>query len=294
MITSNLDPTTDSTKTEPMECVEPFSEIYSNQSNEPKSPPLQEDLVNLPQDEEDDDERMEICTDLKDHIKIEEENKPIPLEPVKEQQDIPSDDKINSQSTNALSQSSQSSKHTFEDDWSSDSDSNSTAPEALESDKKCNMKINKVEHKDEILEKILEKPPHETPAPVKIVISKKKGSIFKSRVPDGTKKRRALYKHKWSDDKDANQKNNETNSNSSAAASGAYDEFGFQDDPLTRISNDGEDVTSVRCTKNDKGVSINIDDGNQKLQKLFSVLHCCTKREKSSPNTGNRGIPRIQ
>ncbi|KAK9737362.1 Wings apart-like protein regulation of heterochromatin [Popillia japonica] len=253
MITSNLDPTTDSTKTEPMECVEPFSEIYCNQSNEPKSPPLQEDLVNLPQDEEDDDERMEICTDLKDDIKIEEENKPIPLEPVKEQQDIPSDDKINSQSTNALSQSSQSSKHTFEDDWSSDSDSNSTAPEALESDKKCNMKINKVEHKDEILEKILEKPPHETPAPVKIVISKKKGSIFKSRVPDGTKKRRALYKHKWSDDKDANQKNNETNSNSSAAASGAYDEFGFQDDPLTRISNDGEDVTSVRCTKNDKG-----------------------------------------
>lgn len=62
-----------------------------------------------------------------------------------------------------------------------------------------NLSIDK--HRDEIMEKILEKP---TEAPsVKLVISKKKGSIFKSRAmvtdTDGGKKRRALYKHKWCD-----------------------------------------------------------------------------------------------
>lgn len=66
------------------------------------------------------------------------------------------------------------------------------------------------EHRDEIMEKILEKPPEASIAPVKLVISKKKGSIFKSRsmVPDtdGGKKRRALYKHKWcTDDRDSTQ-----------------------------------------------------------------------------------------
>lgn len=63
------------------------------------------------------------------------------------------------------------------------------------------------QHRDEIMEKILEKPlESQAPAPVKLVISKKKGSIFKSRAmvadTDGGKKRRALYKHKWSDDRD--------------------------------------------------------------------------------------------
>lgn len=43
------------------------------------------------------------------------------------------------------------------------------------------MAINEIErHKDKILDKILEKPPE--PPPVKLVISKKKGSIFKSRA----------------------------------------------------------------------------------------------------------------
>lgn len=66
------------------------------------------------------------------------------------------------------------------------------------------------EHRNEIMEKILEKPSEPPIAPVKLVISKKKGSIFKSRsmVPDtdGGKKRRALYKHKWnSDDRESAQ-----------------------------------------------------------------------------------------
>lgn len=141
----------------------------------------------------------------------------------------------------------------FEDDWSSGSESTCTSPVPTVESKPVKSHID--EHRDEILEKILEKPP-ENPAPVKIVISKKKGSIFKSRVPDGTKKGRALYRHKWSDDKDA-QKNQET-SNAEPSASTTFDEFGFQDDPLTRISaiDDEMDngVTSVKCTTNDKGV----------------------------------------
>ncbi|KAF5307357.1 hypothetical protein FQR65_LT07074 [Abscondita terminalis] len=113
-------------------------------------------------------------------------------------------------------------------------------------------------HKEEILEKILEKPLSMEPlAPVKLVISKKKGSIFKSRsmVADGSKKRRALYKHKWSDDKDGAQKNPDDSKNEGV---NPYDDYGFSNEPLTRVTQeiDGDDpevVTSIKCTKQDKG-----------------------------------------
>ncbi|KAF5289501.1 hypothetical protein FQA39_LY15056 [Lamprigera yunnana] len=112
-------------------------------------------------------------------------------------------------------------------------------------------------HKEEELDKILEKPmPMESLAPVKLVISKKKGSIFKSRsmVTDATKKRRALYKHKWSDDKDGTLRNNEDSKTDLTT----YDEFGFSNEPLTRVTQEvdgdaSELVTSIKCTKQDKG-----------------------------------------
>uniref|UniRef100_A0A1Y1KXN4 WAPL domain-containing protein n=1 Tax=Photinus pyralis TaxID=7054 RepID=A0A1Y1KXN4_PHOPY len=114
-------------------------------------------------------------------------------------------------------------------------------------------------HKDEIFDKILEKPQHSDPlplAPVKLVISKKKGSIFKSRsmIADGSKKRRALYKHKWSDDKDA-PKNNDENKSENVST---FDEYGFSNEPLMRITQEGSDeeseaVTSIKCMKQDKG-----------------------------------------
>ncbi|XP_022919372.2 protein wings apart-like [Onthophagus taurus] len=139
-----------------------------------------------------------------------------------------------------------------------DSDSNSTAPEIT----KKTMKEAIEEHKEEILEKILEKEPsseHPMQAPVKLFISKKKGSIFKSRVQDGSKKGRAIYRHKWSsDDKDQkNQAATATGDNNGPSESSIYDDFEFQGDPLTRISNkndEGENgYTSVQCTKSDKG-----------------------------------------
>lgn len=112
---------------------------------------------------------------------------------------------------------------------------------------------------EEVKEEIPEKPP-ETAPPVKLIISKKKGSIFKSRamVPDGGKKRHALYKHKWCDDKDTAQKSNETQEDSKTPSSSNYD-FDFKDEPLARVtrssaSNDDEAVTGVKCTKTDKGV----------------------------------------
>lgn len=120
-------------------------------------------------------------------------------------------------------------------------------------------------HKEEILDKILEKlPSPEVLAPVKLVISKKKGSIFKSRslVSDGgAKKRRAVYKHKWTSDDTPSKKNCEDGQTPKADENSTYDDYGFSDEPLTRITDPGEDsdndggVTSIKCTKGDKGVS---------------------------------------
>lgn len=92
-------------------------------------------------------------------------------------------------------------------DTSSESDSESSQPPPSNppaADDPSASSANTIDqHRDEIMEKILEKPIVEAPT-VKLVISKKKGSIFKSRsmVQDGSKKRHALYKHKWCDDKD--------------------------------------------------------------------------------------------
>ncbi|RZC32744.1 wings apart-like [Asbolus verrucosus] len=150
-------------------------------------------------------------------------------------------------------------KGTIEEEWDTDSDSNSTTPE-------MEMKSRTAEDSDAVQasvreekEEVTEEKRLETAPPVKLVISKKKGSIFKSRslITDVTKKRRALYKHKWSDDKDALQKLNDSAGNNTGNS--AYDEFGFNDDPLTRVTisgggdGDGDGVTSIKCTKSDKG-----------------------------------------
>lgn len=144
-------------------------------------------------------------------------------------------------------------KPKLQEEWSTDSDSNSTAPEPEDK-----LEANSM---DDVKEEIPEKPP-ETAPPVKLIISKKKGSIFKSRsmVPDGGKKRHALYKHKWCDDKDQSQKTSE-NSDPTKTPSSSYD-FGFKDEPLIKVSTslDNEDddqqaITGVKCARTDKGVS---------------------------------------
>ncbi|XP_072375879.1 uncharacterized protein, partial [Diabrotica undecimpunctata] len=114
------------------------------------------------------------------------------------------------------------------------------------------------EHKSEILDKILEKPPDPTP-PVKLVISKKKGSIFKSRtlVDDGvSKKRRALYKHKWTDDnKEPSKEKEEGEGESSSNQEEKVEDFDFKEENLERVVKevDEEEITSVKCTRNNKG-----------------------------------------
>ncbi|XP_017775345.1 PREDICTED: protein wings apart-like [Nicrophorus vespilloides] len=151
----------------------------------------------------------------------------------------------------------------LEDEWSTGSDSDEAEVPTMRetrSQKSPNKKPATIEdHKEEILDKILEKP--ENPVPVKLVISKKKGSIFKSRslVADSTKKRREkLYKHKWSDDnKDVIQKTGEGTTTSETASASVYDDDEcFKDDPLMMVVKEVDDdssVTSVKCTKSDKG-----------------------------------------
>lgn len=105
----------------------------------------------------------------------------------------------------------------------------------------------------------------------------KKGSIFKSRSAGTTNgnKRRALYKHKWSDnDKESpaadtgntgNEIPNTASSSHTDSSTVAFDEFGS--DELTRVvtypetgmdlaDDDLLAVTSIRCDKKVKGVSI--------------------------------------
>ncbi|XP_072385694.1 uncharacterized protein [Diabrotica undecimpunctata] len=153
------------------------------------------------------------------------------------------------------------SRSIIEEDWSTDSDSNSTAPEMEVKQilPDPNYKINTIEeHKSEILDKILEKPPDPTP-PVKLVISKKKGSIFKSRtlVDDGvSKKRRALYKHKWTDDnKEPSKEKEEGEGESSSNQEEKVEDFDFKEENLERVVKevDEEEITSVKCTRNNKG-----------------------------------------
>nr|CAH7734752.1 unnamed protein product [Callosobruchus chinensis] len=188
--------------------------------------------------------------------------------------------------TSAVSEELQNAKDLIQEDWSSDSDSNSTTPEtevksAPEAEEYT---VNKLEeNKDKLLDKILE-PPSSTddqldgaaalPPPVKLVISKKKGCIFKSRSKEvegdgagsagvvGGRKRRAVYRHKWTtDDKETDKElNKDTGEESGGNVPKVIevendDDFGFKDDPLERVTTDKGDVevTSVRCTKSDKG-----------------------------------------
>ncbi|CAG9766779.1 unnamed protein product [Ceutorhynchus assimilis] len=143
-------------------------------------------------------------------------------------------------------------KQSIEEDWSTDSDSNNSAPdiELKEVDPDvADSPSNIVRHRDKILDKILEKPPD--PPPVKLVISKKKGSIFKSRaVDDGAKKRRARYVHKWIDD---GKGGGETPARPPPENTG-LEEYSFDDEPLTRVKTveDDQEVTSVKCSKTDK------------------------------------------
>ena len=107
----------------------------------------------------------------------------------------------------------------------------------------------------------------------------KKGSIFKSRSTGATNgnKRRALYKHKWCDsDKESNTPESTSASDGleSNVASGSHGNAGavafeeeFEVAPLTRVvtypevdmdfTDETEAITSIRCGKKVKGVSIN-------------------------------------
>ena len=111
--------------------------------------------------------------------------------------------------------------------------------------------------------------------------STKKGSIFKSRSAGTTNgnKRRALYKHKWSDnDKESPATDNRnTESQISNVASSSHTDTNtvafeeeFENAELTRVvtypetdmdfTDDLEAVTSIRCGKKVKGVSIFSND----------------------------------
>lgn len=150
-------------------------------------------------------------------------------------------------------------KRKMEDDWSTDSDSNSTSADKTTEQHTDGTSIDQKGEEEEEEEK-----PEDTAPPVKLIISKKKGSIFKSRsmVSDGGKKRLALYKHKWCDDKDsAALKSGEIAEASKPDAASSSFDFDFKDDPLVRVTRssvqkgDEEAVTGVKCTRNDKGVS---------------------------------------
>ncbi|XP_056640282.1 protein wings apart-like isoform X1 [Diorhabda sublineata] len=151
-------------------------------------------------------------------------------------------------------------KCAIEEDWSTDTDSNSTAPELevkqILPDPDYKQANQLEERKSEILDKILEKPPDPTP-PVKLVISKKKGSIFKSRtlVGDGvTKKRRALYKHKWTDDNKEPTKDKEEGA---STVEGKVDDvetdtFGFKDENSETVIVDEKEIDGDGCLKSNK------------------------------------------
>jgi hypothetical protein len=108
----------------------------------------------------------------------------------------------------------------------------------------------------------------------------KKGSIFKSRslLSDGSKKRLALYKHKWVDDKDGTGGGSQPGAGMSASGAlsssqpsggtGTYSDMEEEFEPakLTRVvtwpaagadhGDDAEAVTSIKCNKKAKGVSL--------------------------------------
>lgn len=189
-------------------------------------------------------------------------------------------------------------KKKVEEDWFTDSDSNSTTPENAEKEK---IEVQPPIAMEESKEEIPEKPP-ETDPPVKLIISKKKGSIFKSRsmVSDGGRKRLALYKHKWCDDKDTStSKSGDASETNKTNSSSSYD-FDFKDDPLVRVTRssvhkgDDEDVMGVKCSKNDKGVSRFVDFFFCILYiVLCLVLYSCPQCKESPPDSRNWGVSRV-
>lgn len=97
-------------------------------------------------------------------------------------------------------------------------------------------------------------------------LGKKKGSIFKSRNNDDrSKKRLAIYKHKWSDD--AGGKNRTPSKETAATSQDISDWDEEYPPPLIRVStrtvthNDStdqleeEEITSIKCPRKAKGVS---------------------------------------
>ncbi len=101
-------------------------------------------------------------------------------------------------------------------------------------------------------------------------IINKKGSIFKHRsTNDGNKKRLALYKHKWTDDKDGTQTNEEDkNAPATLDTAKALDSIfdgDIDDMPLTKFIrqpsenkfdfDDAPPVMGVKCSKKNKDVS---------------------------------------
>jgi len=108
----------------------------------------------------------------------------------------------------------------------------------------------------------------------------KKGSIFKSRslLSDGSKKRLALYKHKWVDDKDGTgggsqpgagvSLSGDLSSSQPSSGTSTYSDMEEEFEPgrLTRVvtwptagadhGDDGEAITSIKCNKKAKGVSL--------------------------------------
>ncbi|KAL1517157.1 hypothetical protein ABEB36_000956 [Hypothenemus hampei] len=140
-------------------------------------------------------------------------------------------------------------KSLIEGEWDTDSDSNSTAPDPEVKETKAETSNPEPVPMSENKMEITEKPPE--PPSVKLVISKKKGSIFKSRafVNDDSKKRRARYVHKWTD-----REGGETPARPPIENAELDSEFDFKGDPLTRITlnDDSQDTTRVKCTKTDK------------------------------------------
>lgn len=193
-----------------------------------------------------------------DHMEIEENIDDVP--------DIPDDTSISSpkpeQEQGLEVEPPKELPKSIDEEWTTDSDSNSTAPEmeVKQIIPDPSYSVNPIrEHEEEILDKILEKPIEAAP-PVKLVISKKKGSIFKSRTlvdESASKKRRALYRHKWTDDnKEAEKDPNKSEENTEVSATND-DAYGFVEGELERVNKESEngDITSIRCSKDAKQVS---------------------------------------
>lgn len=249
------------------QCIQPVKEEKQESENEgEKEMELEEPLketteeataVNdfpLAEDKEDSEEEPE-----DDQMEIEDNIDEIPDETsIPSPKPEPEEQLVEPEPQKELSKS-------IDEEWTTDSDSNSTAPEmeVKQIIPDPSYSVNPVsEHKEEILDKILEKPMEPAP-PVKLVISKKKGSIFKSRTlvdESGSKKRRALYKHKWTDDNKETEKDlSKAEENTEVSATNDEDTFGFVDCTLEVVNKECEngEVTSIKCSKDAKKVNIN-------------------------------------